>query len=74
MEHVIATTAPGDPEAVLRALDAFGRRDFLMNIGDEKDPLLTGVVGRARPRVVLELGCVRPCRLCELCVWWIESI
>lgn len=57
MEHVIATTEPGDPEAVLRALDDFGRRDFLMNIG-EKGPLLTSVVEKSQPRVVLELGCV----------------
>ena len=59
MEHAIATTQPGDPEAVLRALDAFGRSDFLMNIGDEKGPLLTSVVERARPRMALELGWAR---------------
>lgn len=56
MEHVIATTQPGDPEAVLRALDAFGRREFLMNIGDEKGPILTAAVEAHKPRFVLELG------------------
>jgi catechol O-methyltransferase len=58
MEHVIATTTPRDPEAVLRALDAFGRREFLMNIGDEKGPILTAAIEKSKPRFVLELGCV----------------
>jgi catechol O-methyltransferase len=66
MEHVIATTQPGDPEAVLRDLDAFGRREFLMNIGDEKGPILTAAVERARPRFVLELGCACVSRVYRL--------
>jgi len=52
----------GDPASVLAALDDFGRnRRFLMNVGDEKGPLLSStlrdaVAGVAAPRV-LELGC-----------------
>ena len=58
MEYAIRRSEPGDPAAVLRALDAFGRQEFLMNIGDVKGPLLTAVIAARKPRVVLELGCV----------------
>lgn len=56
VEQVVATTRPGHPEEVLRALDAFGHQEFLMNIGDEKGPILTAVIEEHQPRVVLELG------------------
>lgn len=48
----------GDPESVLRSLDRFAREQrFLMNIGDEKAPLLADAVRRAGPAArVLELG------------------
>ncbi len=49
---------PGVPESVLRALDRFAReRRFLMNVGDEKGPLLEETVRAAGPAArVLELG------------------
>ena len=49
---------PGDPESVLRTLDRFARqRYFLMNVGDEKGPLLEDTVRAAGPAArVLELG------------------
>jgi len=53
---------PGDPDSVLTALDDFGRNHrFLMNVGDEKGPLLVAelqqaIAGVSAPRV-LELGC-----------------
>ena len=49
---------PGAPESVLRALDRFAReRRFLMNVGDEKGPLLEDLVRKAGPTArVLELG------------------
>jgi catechol O-methyltransferase len=48
----------GDPASVLRALDRFAReRRFLMNVGDEKGPLLEETVRAAGPAArVLELG------------------
>ena len=48
----------GDPESILRALDRFAReRRFLMNVGDEKGPLLEDLVRKAGPTArVLELG------------------
>ena len=53
-EHAVA----GDPDSVLRALDRFAReRRFLMNVGDEKGPLLDDVIAKAGPGArVLELG------------------
>ncbi len=48
----------GDPASVLGALDRFAReRRFLMNVGDEKGPLLEGLIQKAgRQARVLELG------------------
>ena len=48
----------GDPAAVLAALDTFAREDrFLMNVGEEKGPLLEAEVRKAGPAArVLELG------------------
>ena len=48
----------GDPQSVLRALDRFAReRRFLMNVGDEKGPLLEATVRAAGPTAwALELG------------------
>ena len=53
-EHAVA----GDAGSVLHALDRFAReRRFLMNVGDEKGPLLEEVVAKAGPQArVLELG------------------
>ncbi len=47
-----------DPASVLRTLDEFGRnRRFLMNVGDEKGPMLEDLVKKAGPTArVLELG------------------
>lgn len=48
----------GDPESVLAAMDEFGRTQrFLMNVGDEKGPLLDATVRDAEATRVLELGC-----------------
>lgn len=49
---------PGDAESVLRTLDRFAREQrFLMNVGDEKGPLLEEKVRAAGPAArVLELG------------------
>jgi catechol O-methyltransferase len=51
-----ATT--GDPESVLRALDRYAREQrFLMNVGDEKGPLLENLVCKAGSHArILELG------------------
>ena len=41
----------GDPASVLAALDRFAReRRFLMNVGDEKGPLLESLIRKAGPQ------------------------
>jgi catechol O-methyltransferase len=59
LAYVRRHAAPGDADAVLRALDEYGRNHrFLMNVGDEKGPLLEGAVRDAGPTAqILELGC-----------------
>lgn len=47
----------GDPEDVLRVIDAFGYDEsFLMNVGDQKGEILDDAVRRASPKCILELG------------------
>jgi catechol O-methyltransferase len=58
LEYVQAHAKRGDAASVLQCLDEFGRNHrFLMNVGDEKGPLLLGQLAAAGadPRV-LELG------------------
>jgi len=58
LSHARANATPGDPAAVLAALDDFARNQrFLMNVGNEKAPLLEQAVRKAGPAArVLELG------------------
>jgi catechol O-methyltransferase len=58
LDFVREHAAAGNPDSVLRALDRFAReRRFLMNVGDEKGPLLDDVIAKAGPGArVLELG------------------
>lgn len=58
LDYVRAHAQQGHPQSVLDCLDTFGRsKRFLMNIGDEKSPLLVEQVKLAgdEPRI-LELG------------------
>ena len=58
LEYVRANAETGEPAAVLAAQDEFARkRMFLMNVGDEKGPLLAGWVGELPAGArILELG------------------
>ncbi|MBW2270497.1 MAG: class I SAM-dependent methyltransferase [Deltaproteobacteria bacterium] len=58
LQFVQAQATRGDPESVLRTLDRFAReRRFLMNVGDEKGPLLEETVRAVGPAArILELG------------------
>ena len=58
LEFAQVQATRGDPESVLRALDRFAREQrFLMNVGDEKGPLLEEIVRSAGPAArILELG------------------
>src|SRR5579871_2188271 len=54
---VLAHSPRGDLDAAIAALDEFGgRRQLLVNVGDEKGAILERVVSRAAPRLALELG------------------
>lgn len=47
----------GDPADVLRTMDRYAERRFLMNVGPEKGPLMYGLLDALpRPARVLELG------------------
>ena len=57
LNWVLQQSAAGNPEAVLHALDRFGKEKyFLMNIGDKKGLLLDQAVRDSKARRALELG------------------
>jgi catechol O-methyltransferase len=57
LEHVIATAPAGNVDAAIAAIDDFAyKQSFLINVGDEKGKILDGVLERAKPMRVLELG------------------
>ena len=57
LEYVRTNVAPNSPEKVLAAMDDFARNDaFLMNVGDEKGPILDSAVVDSGAGRALELG------------------
>jgi catechol O-methyltransferase len=57
LAYARANAEPGNPEAILTALDHFGREQaFLMNVGDRKGEILDAEVRRVRPMRALEIG------------------
>jgi catechol O-methyltransferase len=56
-DYVIGNARRGDIDDVLATIDRFAyEKSMLINVGDEKGALLDAAVGRADPRLVLELG------------------
>lgn len=56
-EKVLRTARAGDPDDVIRTIDAFAYRDsFLINVGDRKGEILDLAVERVQPNTILELG------------------
>ena len=56
-EYVVAKARQGDREDVIRVIDEFCmNRSVMINVGDEKGEILDRAVGRASPRLLLELG------------------
>ncbi|KAI8825577.1 catechol O-methyltransferase [Fimicolochytrium jonesii] len=47
----------GNPEAVLKLADEFGRKQWLMAVGDTKGGIIDDVVRVRNPKVMIELGC-----------------
>lgn len=57
VDHVLATSAPGDLGQAIAAFDDFAYRErFLINVGDEKGQILDAAVRRTDPALILELG------------------
>lgn len=47
----------GDPPAVLKAIDEYGRQQkYLMNVGEDKGRIVTSLIQKAKPSIMLELG------------------
>ncbi|GLJ33505.1 hypothetical protein SUGI_0673920 [Cryptomeria japonica] len=57
LDHVLKTSEKGNPLSVLNVIDSFAKTSsWLMNIGDDKGPILDKALQKYNPRVVLELG------------------
>ncbi|CAK4034579.1 catechol O-methyltransferase 2 [Lecanosticta acicola] len=47
----------GSPQRVLEAIDRFGRtKKYLMNVGEDKGRIVTGLIAERKPEVMVELG------------------
>ncbi|KAG6010029.1 hypothetical protein E4U21_000471 [Claviceps maximensis] len=46
----------GSPRKVLAAIDEFGMKRYLMNVGQEKGAIVTKEIASAKPKVMVELG------------------
>ncbi len=57
VDFVEANAKKNDPEDVLRTIDIFAKKRFLMNVGQEKGQFLEKVLNQNEARQVLELGC-----------------
>uniref|UniRef100_A0A0D6QYE2 catechol O-methyltransferase n=1 Tax=Araucaria cunninghamii TaxID=56994 RepID=A0A0D6QYE2_ARACU len=57
VEHVLKTAEKGNPSSVISAIDEYAKNtSWLMNIGDDKGPILDAALQKYNHRVVLELG------------------
>lgn len=46
----------GSPEGVLKAIDEFGGKKYLMNVGSLKGKIMTDLIAQRKPDVMVELG------------------
>jgi catechol O-methyltransferase len=47
----------GSPIAILAAIDEFARsKKYLMNVGEDKGAIVTGVIRQRKPKIMIELG------------------
>jgi catechol O-methyltransferase len=55
--HPSRETIQGSPAGVLRAIDEYGRtKKYLMNVGEDKGSIVTGIIKESKPRIMVELG------------------
>jgi len=65
-DAIMRSDVPGDPEAIVKAMDAFSRNDWMMTLGDVKGRILQDTVRKLRPQVALEMGTY--CGYSALCI------
>ncbi|KAI9823820.1 MAG: hypothetical protein M1826_007641 [Phylliscum demangeonii] len=46
----------GSPRRVLQAIDEYGRGTFMMNVGQDKGKIVTDLIARTKPKLMVELG------------------
>ncbi|GLJ33502.1 hypothetical protein SUGI_0673890 [Cryptomeria japonica] len=57
LDYVLRTAEKGNPLSVLNAMDTYAKTSsWLMNIGDDKGPILDKALQKYNPRAVLEIG------------------
>ena len=57
MNHPEVDQIKGNPARVLAAIDDYGRRkNFLMNVGRYKGPLVAEQISKRKPKIMVELG------------------
>ncbi len=55
--HPNFETMQGNPTLVLQAMDEFAyQHDFLINIGEHKGKIVTDLIAKVKPKVLVELG------------------
>jgi catechol O-methyltransferase len=55
--HPSRETIQGSPAGVLQAIDEYGRtKKYLMNVGEDKGSIVTGIIKENKPRIMVELG------------------
>ncbi|KAK9807497.1 hypothetical protein WJX72_000971 [[Myrmecia] bisecta] len=57
LDHILATTPPNNPAAVVAAIDEFAyNKSWMMNVGDVKGAIVDKAILDCNPKVLLELG------------------
>ncbi|KAI9807379.1 MAG: hypothetical protein M1833_000123 [Piccolia ochrophora] len=54
--HPSLASIRGSPAGVLDAIDEYGKKQFLMNVGSDKGNIVTDLIAEVKPRVMVELG------------------
>lgn len=57
LAHVKQHAQQGNAQSVIDAIDGFSHENtFMMNVGDEKGPIVDDILRQYRPKVMIELG------------------
>lgn len=55
-KHPSIADIRGSPTRILEVIDEFGREKFLMNVGYDKGKIVTDLIEKVKPQVMIELG------------------